>query len=660
MSRNRALLVALAATTMVGAGLQSAAAVTSDTGLVRTITSSRVVSFPSGSAQGTDGLSFPEGLRSGDEALILQQPSTGAGGHFRQVVNRSLSKHPASRPAASDPTVTSAIVSSSVANVGTSFNGLTHRDQRLANGGNQFSLEPPDQGLCVGNGFILETVNDVLRVYNTSGSALTDPIDLNTFLGYPAQFDRTTGLQGPFVTDPHCYYDAATNRWFHTVLTIEVDPVTGAFLGPNHIDLAVSQSGDPRGSWKVYKIPAQNNGTEGTPDHHCEGGACIGDYPQLGADANAIFVSTNEYSLVTLTNASFTSANVYAISKSQLASWASTPTLVQFETRDAFDGQPGFTLWPSKSVGTSFANVMGGTEYLLNSMAAEEAHGNGHSTKLGVWAVTHTSSIDSAAPALQLMKNLQTVDEYSVPPLGQQKSGNNPLGECVNDTQIVIQGLGRGCWRLFFAANQQPAHNESLPPLLESIDSRILGTYFANGNIWGVLGTGLSVGGELRAGVAHYIVHPSFDAAGNLVASMVSQGQFGLAGNDLLMPSIAATTNGRGIIPFTVTGSDFYPSAGFTTLSATSGVGDVQVIASGAGPDDGFTGYKAFVGDISLGARWGDYGMAVTVGKDIWVASEFIGQTCTLSQYLAAPIGSCGGARTALANWYTRISKITP
>jgi hypothetical protein len=196
---------------MVGAGLQSAAAATSATGLVRTITSSRVVSFPSGSAQGADGFSFPEGLRSGDEALILRQPSTGSGGHFRQVVNRSLSEHPASRPAAADPTVTSATVSSSVASVGTSFNGLTHRDQRLANGGNQFSLEPPDQGLCVGNGFILETVNDVLRVYNTSGSALTNPIDLNTFLGYPAQFNRTTGLQGPFVTDPHCYYDAATN-----------------------------------------------------------------------------------------------------------------------------------------------------------------------------------------------------------------------------------------------------------------------------------------------------------------------------------------------------------------------------------------------------------------------------------------------------------------
>jgi hypothetical protein len=668
MGKGRGLLVALVAALTASGAVYTAAVAAADTGSVRTISALRVVSFPSGSSQGADGLSFPEGLRSGDEALILQGPSTGTGGggHFSQKVNRSLSKHPASRATKVDPNVTSAAVSSDVASVGTSFNGLTHRDQRLANGGNQFSLEPPDQGLCVGNGFILETVNDVLRVYNTAGSPLTAPVDLNTFLGYPAQFNRTTGLQGPFVTDPHCYYDAGTNRWFHTVLTIDVDPVTGEFLGPNHIDLAVSQSGNPTEDWKVYKIPAQNDGTEGTPDHNCEGegpegGACIGDYPQLGADGNAIFVTTNEYSLVTLTNASFTSANIYAISKSQLASWASTPTLVQFETRDAFSdpNQPGFTVWPTKSVGSNFANAMGGTEYFLSSMAAEESHGNGHSTRLGVWAVTNTSSINSS-PALQLKKNLQTVDEYSVPPLGQQKSGNNPLGECVNDTQTVIQGLGRGCWRLFFAPNQEPAHNEVLPPLLESIDSRILGTYFANGNIWGVLGTGLSVGGQLRAGVAHYIVHPSFDDAGNLLASIVSQGQFGLAGHDLLMPSVAATTNGRGIIPFTVTGSSFYPSAGFTTLSATSGVGDVQVISSGAGPDDGFTGYKAFVGDISLGARWGDYGMAVTVGKDIWVASEFIGQTCTLSQYLAAPIGSCGATRTSLANWYTRISKITP
>ena len=42
----------------------------------------------------------------------------------------------------------------------------------------------------------------------------------------------------------------------------------------------------------------------------------------------------------------------------------------------------------------------------------------------------------------------------------------------------------------------------------------------------------------------------------------------------------------------------------------------------------------------------------------IWIASEYIGQTCTLAQYEAAPFGSCGGTRTALANWYTRISQV--
>jgi hypothetical protein len=36
--------------------------------------------------------------------------------------------------------------------VGASWDGLNFFDSRFANGGNQFSVEPPDQGLCVGNG----------------------------------------------------------------------------------------------------------------------------------------------------------------------------------------------------------------------------------------------------------------------------------------------------------------------------------------------------------------------------------------------------------------------------------------------------------------------------------------------------------------------------
>jgi hypothetical protein len=109
---------------------------------------------------------------------------------------------------------------------------------------------------------------------------------------------------------------------------------------------------------------------------------------------------------------------------------------------------------------------------------------------------------------------------------------------------------------------------------------------------------------------------------------------------------------------FTVVGSNFYPSAGYA-LVTPSGVGDVHIAAAGLGPDDGFTNYKLF-GDPpgTTRPRWGDYGAAVPVGGNVWIASEYIGQTCTLSQYLNTSF-RCGNTRTALANWDTRISEVT-
>ena len=74
----------------------------------------------------------------------------------------------------------------------------------------------------------MESVNDVLRVYDTAGNALTGVTDLNTFYGYPAAINRTTGARGPFVTDPSCYFDYDTQRWFQVVLTLDVVPTTGA------------------------------------------------------------------------------------------------------------------------------------------------------------------------------------------------------------------------------------------------------------------------------------------------------------------------------------------------------------------------------------------------------------------------------------------------
>src|SRR6266508_1964199 len=253
----------------------------------------------------------------------------------------------------------------------TGFEGLNFYQQRYARGGNQFSVEPPDQALCVGNGYVLETVNDVLNVYNTSGqSVLPDntstnivsgfprdvnhAVDLNSFYGYPPSINRTTGVRAQFVTDPSCLYDAATQRWFVVVLTLETVP-TGQFTGKNHIDIAVSNTSNPTGAWTIYRVPVQDDGTDGTPDHGCalnnDGtghGPCLGDYPHIGVDANGFYITTNEYAF--FPNFVYMGAQIYAFSKAALVSGASSVAVTQFDTRHfGVGGHPGFTVWPAQS-----------------------------------------------------------------------------------------------------------------------------------------------------------------------------------------------------------------------------------------------------------------------------------------------------------------------
>ncbi len=132
-------------------------------------------------------------------------PSSGEPDANGAVVNRSLSPRPnshnranAAAGALSVPVVASTPVRGATPNLGVSFEGLNLFQERyVANNGNQFTLVPPDQGMCVGNGFVLESLNDVLRVFTTAGQAKSKPIDLNSFYGYPAIIDRTTGKFGP-------------------------------------------------------------------------------------------------------------------------------------------------------------------------------------------------------------------------------------------------------------------------------------------------------------------------------------------------------------------------------------------------------------------------------------------------------------------------------
>jgi hypothetical protein len=554
------------------------------------------------------------------------------------------------------PRVGSSALAAANPAVQASIQGLNHRDQRLANGGNQFSEEPPDQALCVGNGFTVESTNSVLRVYDRNAKPLTGVQDLNTFFRYPAAIDRATGTIGPNVIDPVCLYDPDVRRFVVAITTLFVD-AAGDFNGKNTIDVAVSNTGDPTATWTIYHVPAQNDGADGTPNHRCttDGttpGPCFQDYPHLGADANGVYVTTNEYDLF---GPNFNAAQIFSFSKRQLAQHPAAIPMTLVENLH-LEGTPGFTVWPAQSPVGHTSKAANGTEFFLSSIAgdgSETGNQTGTANRIGVWALTNTRSLDSASPALAVSSRTTKSDTYVFPPKSNQKIGDIPLGECLNDTTTATP-FGPGCWQLFFNP-PKPAFTEveSTP---DSNDTRMQQTWYVDGTLYGSLDTGIRVGKTVQAGVLWFAVLPAVSNTGQVSGDVVRQGYLALDGNNLTYPALTVRPGGSGIMAFTVMGRNHFPSAGYVTLDA-HGTGPIHIVGEGAGPADGFTSYKAFVGDPPR-TRWGDYGAAVTDGRTIWIASEYIAQTCTLTRYLTGAIGSCGGTRTSLGNWSTRITKI--
>ena len=197
--------------------------------------------------------------------------------------------------------------------------GLNHFDQRFAGTGDytntQFSLEPPDQALCVGDGWVVESVNTAIRVRNEAGAIVTGPMPLNDFYNVAPAIIRADPLVfGDFLSDPKCYFDHQTHRWFVTILQLGVEPDSGAFTGHSAVFIAVSASHDPTGcgtsseSTRPMTAPMARPSMKAVP--------CFGDQPLIGADANGFYVSHQWFPVF---EDGFNGAIVYAMSKSALA-----------------------------------------------------------------------------------------------------------------------------------------------------------------------------------------------------------------------------------------------------------------------------------------------------------------------------------------------------
>jgi hypothetical protein len=526
------------------------------------------------------------------------------------------------------PAVTPQLVAGQADGV-SGFNGLNFFNTRFADGGNAFSVEPPDGGFCAGNGFVVEALNDVTAVYSASShQMLKGPTSLNTFFNYPFAINRTTGVRGPELTDPTCLFDAGVQRWFLTVLTLDTTP-RGALIGTNHIDFAVSQTADPTGSWNIYSFHTEDDGTLGQPNHHCAGGPCFGDFPHIGADANGFYVTTNEFSLF---GAGSTTAQIYAISKRALAAGAANPLVVHLDNLQVNGAnEPGFSLAPSKVPGTHYAETLGGTQYFLSALAAPD-------NRLDIWALTNTRSLDSDQPNLKLVNGLVTAEAFQRAARSSQKPGSVPLADCVN---INCLGLGHD-------------PNTEVEGQLDSGDTRINQLVFANGKLWSSLDTAVMVNGQVQAGLAFFVISPKLFSTEQVGGEVLRQGYVSVANNNVTYGALGVTDSGKGVLTFTLVGQDHFPSSAFVFVDVGHGASDIHVAAEGVGPQDGFTEYPFVSGQNR--PRWGDYSGAVAVGGTIWLETEYIAQTCTLSQFQADP--TCGGTRGPLGNWGTFITAV--
>jgi hypothetical protein len=393
----------------------------------------------------------------------------------------------------------------------TNFNGVSSRDSALTNFGLEF--EPPDQGLCVGNGFVVEMVNSAYSIYDTSGKRLQGPFNVN------GPFNE--GLT-EFTSDPRCQYDAATNTWFATILSIGRGE-TEAF-----IDIAVNNSGDPTTPWTAYKVNVSDVGGATGPKH--PGCPCLGDQPTLGIDNSNLYVTTNEFSLAT---EEFKGAQIYAFAKKDLVAQRPIVHYVHFDKLTS-GGAAASSVQPAITTGNAPA------EYFLNSIDPSLTFDQ----RVGVWAMTERGVVAKGG-----VPKLSTVvvgsEAFGPPPPAEQKGGLSTL---------------------------------------DSGDDRMQQVQYINGSVWGELDTAITIPGEStqRAAAAWFQVQAPLSKGALAAAKVKHQGYVAVPANYVLYPALQITPSGAGAMMLTLTGPTRFPSAAYATYSAAeSGFGPVTVAAAG-------------------------------------------------------------------------------
>ncbi|MCA9230694.1 MAG: PEP-CTERM sorting domain-containing protein [Planctomycetales bacterium] len=179
----------------------------------------------------------------------------------------------------------------------------------------QSGFIPPDTMGAVGTNDIAVLINGRFSVYNRSGVQQSTK-SLNQFW-----IDAGVVPAGSFAFDPRIIYDKHTDRWFAT----SVDNGGGA----NNFLVAVSATGDPKGTWTGFAIDSDSDNSHWA------------DFPMLGLNQDVVTISANMFAI----GAGSTKTGFLVIPKSDLTQ--AVPTVANAtQFQDVDPNTTGFTPQP--------------------------------------------------------------------------------------------------------------------------------------------------------------------------------------------------------------------------------------------------------------------------------------------------------------------------
>jgi hypothetical protein len=145
------------------------------------------------------------------------------------------------------------------------FDGLNSNDNASAYG---FRVIPPDTTGDVGPNHYVQAVNLLVRVFDKQGAPVTPPFKMSSVF---AALNTTCASRND--GDVLVMYDALADRWVLSQFC--------TFSPPFRQMVAVSQTGDPTGSYFVYEFVMPN--------------FKLNDYPKMGVWTDAYYMTTDQF-----------------------------------------------------------------------------------------------------------------------------------------------------------------------------------------------------------------------------------------------------------------------------------------------------------------------------------------------------------------------------